>query len=189
MFVIKAYKCIAFALGLFAFSLNTLAIDPDTAQAIEIASDSAEFNDTAGTAVYLGNVIVKQGHSELRANRVNAYVQENALEKIEATGSPATFNEALDLDQAPTQGQATQITYNAREATLVFEGTAQLKQAGNSFSGERIVYAITSRTIRAKGDQSGETRVKIQYQPAATDSSQAPPSSPEDETPSAEAPQ
>lgn len=141
-----------------------IALDVDSRAPIEITSDSAEFNDKEGSASYQGNVIITQGASKLEAESVEVSAKEKSLSRISATGSPARFTESEDDDTA-TRGESKNIIYDASQATLTFIGDAALAQANNSFSGERIVYDIKAKAIRAEGGNSDESRVKIQYHP------------------------
>jgi lipopolysaccharide export system protein LptA len=157
------YSAITTASLLFAHNAN--AIDNQRELPIDIASDSASINDESGVAVYSGNVIVSQGRTRLEADTVSVYMKEQALERIEANGQPARFQEQQLNETVPTTGHASKIIFESSKATLTFSGKATLNQASNSFSGEQIVYDINAQAIQAKGDESGQSRVKIQYLP------------------------
>lgn len=141
------------------------AIDVDRNQPIEIESDSAVIDDSQGLSTYRGNVIISQGSTKLTADNITVFAQDRAVSQIVANGTPATFNQVDTSDDSATNGQAEQITYQAEDALLIFNGNAALSQATNSFSGERIEYDIMRKAIRAKGNQDEGTRVKIQYFP------------------------
>ena len=155
----------ALMLFLILSPLTAHAIDKQGDQPIDIISDSATINDESGLATYAGNVVVSQGNSRLEADTVLVYMAEQALNRIEAKGQPARFHEQQLSETTPTTGNAATITFDASKATLTFQGNASLNQASNSFSGEQIVYDINAQAIRAKGDDSGNSRVKIQYLP------------------------
>ena len=141
------------------------AIDRQDDLPIDIASDSATINDENGVATYSGNVIVSQGQTRLEADTVSVYMKDQTLERIEADGRPARFQEQQLNETVPTTGHASTIVFESSKATLTFKGEATLNQASNSFSGEQIVYDINAQAIQAKGDDSGQSRVKIQYLP------------------------
>ncbi|GEM_PF-614580 len=155
----------ALMLFLSLIPLTAHAIDKQSAQPIDIISDSATINDESGLATYAGNVVVSQGNSRLEADTVLVYMADQTLDRIEAKGQPARFHEQQLSEKIPTTGNAATITFEASKATLTFQGNASLNQASNSFSGEQIVYDINAQAIRAKGDDSGNSRVKIQYLP------------------------
>jgi len=171
---------------------NANAIDNQRELPIDIASDSASINDESGVAIYTGNVIVSQGRTRLEADTVSVYMKEQTLERIEAIGQPARFQEQQLNETMPTTGHASNIIFESSKATLTFRGKATLNQASNSFSGEQIVYDINAQAIQAKGDESGQSRVKIQYLPgtpainSTPSNSQAPTQTPSPTEPPAE---
>lgn len=156
--------------SLSLFSAQTHAIDIDRNQPIEIESDSATIDDSQGLSTYRGNVIIQQGSTKLTADHITVFAKDRSVTQIVAVGSPATFNQQDTDSEDATTGQAEQITYKAKDAVLIFNGNAKLAQTTNSFSGDRIEYDIMQKAIRAKGDQSTGTRVKIQYFPSQTSS-------------------
>lgn len=162
----SASTLIASLTCLLLYSVQASAIDVDRSQPIEIESDSATIDDSQGLSTYRGNVIISQGSTKLTADNITVFAKERSVTQIVATGSPATFNQQDAGSDDATTGQAEQITYKAKEAVLVFNGDAKLAQTTNSFSGDRIEYDIMRKAIRAKGDQSTGTRVKIQYFPS-----------------------
>jgi len=186
----KASQLLAL-LGVVTFNPQALAIDPNRQAAIEIESDQAELDETNGTAIYSGHVIIKQGMSRLEADSVSVTATNGRLESIDASGNPARF---VDLNGAQNQtvrdirGESERIHYQSETATLTFQGQARLEQDQNSFSGDTIIYDIEARAIKASGDQSGETRVRIQYQPKA-EAGDIKPTTPETSDANAEATQ
>lgn len=158
----------ALAAWLFSAILTSpaFAIDIDREQPIQIESDSAVIDDTQGLSEYSGNVIISQGSTILEADHIRVTALDRSISKIVATGAPAHFKQQ-DAQNDATTGTADQITYLATEAVLIFDGNAKLAQTNNSFSGDRIEYDILQKAIRAKGDESTGSRVKIQYFPTS----------------------
>ncbi len=147
-----------------AFSGTVIAIDVDSTQPIQIESDSAVIDDSQGLSEYSGNVIITQGSTRLEADFIKVTAVDRSISKIVASGSPAHFKQQ-DTKNDATTGTANKITYISSDAVLIFDGNAKLSQTSNSFSGERIEYDIMQKAIRAEGDESTGTRVKIQYFP------------------------
>lgn len=162
----RRFPRFALALASLLASAHLFALDTQRNLPIDVASNSAELNDQSGIAKYKGDVIITQGESKLQADEVSVTVVEQRIQVIEANGTPATFQEG-ELGAVPrTFGSARTIRYDAASATLVFQGKAELVQQGNTFSGEQIIYDIQQRAIQAKGDETGESRVKIRYRPS-----------------------
>jgi lipopolysaccharide export system protein LptA len=163
-----------------ALASPAYAIDVDREQPIQIESDSAVIDDSQGLSEYSGNVIISQGSTLLEADHIQVTALDRSISKIVATGAPAHFRQQ-DSQNDATTGTADQITYLATEAVLIFNGNAKLAQTNNSFSGDRIEYDIMQKAIRAKGDESTGSRVKIQYFPnsGTPDSNSEPPNTSE----------
>ena len=142
-----------------------LAIDPNSKAPIEIESDQATLDDKTGSSTYSGNVIITQGLSRLEAEFITVKSAERKISSISATGSPAHFVQQTEIDDVSTHGYGNAITYRTDNGSLTFKGNARLLQAENSFSGEVIEYDVIKKAIKAKGDESIGTRVKIQYFP------------------------
>jgi lipopolysaccharide export system protein LptA len=175
--------------GVFLFlSTNSFAIDPKSTLPIEIESDSASLDDASGTSTYSGNVIISQGLSRLEADSISVSTNDRKINEIKAIGRPAHFVQQDNASSPQTHGFSNTITYVAKENILYFSGQAKLVQEESSFSGEQIEYDILKRAIRARGDESQGTRVKIHYQPQTEASQPAKQVNPETTLPTAAAP-
>ena len=164
--ITKTARRVFYIISLSAFiSLPAKAIDPGSKAPIEIESDQAMLDDKTGTSTYSGNVIVSQGLTNLQADFITVSSQDRRIISITATGNPARFAQQTDKLSAKTHGYGEEIIYRAEDETLIFRGSAKLIQADNSFSGEIIEYDVIKKAIKAKGNESKGSRVKIQYFP------------------------
>jgi lipopolysaccharide export system protein LptA len=150
---------------LFIAAYPVYAIDPNSNLPIQIESDRASLNDETGISNYSGNVIISQGLSRLEAENISVNAVNRKIVSIKATGNPAHFTQQDDVLSTGTHGYGEKIVYIASEEILKFFGGAKLVQQDNSFSGEQIEYDIVRKAIKAKGDESIGSRVKIQYYP------------------------
>jgi len=146
-----------------------MAISPESELPIEIESDSATFDDSKGTSSYSGNVVISQGFSRLEADSVTVSSVNRKIISIKANGRPAHFIQQASAEAPATHGYGNTIHYLAADAILRLENNASLVQQDNSFSGDLIEYDILKRAIKAKGDETIGTRVKIQYYPHVSD--------------------
>lgn len=158
-------KCIIFFIILHPIS--AFAIDPNSHAPIEIESDQATLDDKSGSSTYTGNVIISQGLSRLEASFIIVNSKDRKITSIKATGSPAHFVQQNELKNTSTHGYGSTITYSTEFESLTFTGNARLIQSENSFSGDVIEYDVIKKAIKAKGDESIGSRVKIQYFPNA----------------------
>lgn len=146
-------------------ALPVYALDPNSQSPIEIESDQATLDDKTGTSTYSGNVIITQGLTRLEAEHILVNSKARKITSIKASGSPAHFVQQDEGSDTSTHGYGNTITYLVESESLTFSGGARLIQAENSFSGDIIEYDVIKKAIKAKGDESIGSRVKIQYYP------------------------
>ncbi len=150
---------------IFLLPYPAFGIDPNSSDPIEIESDQATLDDKTGSSTYTGNVIISQGLTRLEADYIVVKSRDRKITSIEAIGTPAHFVQQNDINNENTHGYGNTISYSTEFESLTFTGAARLIQAENSFSGEVIEYDVVKKAIKAKGDESVGTRVKIQYYP------------------------
>ncbi len=155
-------------LSVLLLPMTAFGIDPNSKEPIEIESDRATLDDKTGSSTYTGNVIISQGESQLEADYIIVNSKDRKISSIVATGTPAHFVQQNDDKGATTHGYGNSISYSTELESLTFKGNARLIQDQNSFSGEEIEYDVTKKAIKAKGDESVGSRVKIQYYPNTT---------------------
>lgn len=123
---------------------------------IEIEADAAEQNETEGTITYRGNVVITQTNITIHANQVLIASEklegnkERQLNRILATGSPATFDHHVNEGSQSVHAQANTISFNVRNKTIELQGDAQLNQSQSRVSGEKIIYNIDKRRVNAR---------------------------------------
>ena len=127
---------------------------------IEIEADAAEQNEAQGTITYRGNVIIKQTDITIHADSVViSSDKSNAdsirqLNRIIATGNPATFDHYVSEDDEAVYAQAASIVFRVKDKSIELSGQAQLNQSQSSVSGENIIYDIEQRRVNAKSSGS-----------------------------------
>ncbi len=147
----------------FCFALPT-----DRQQPIHVSADSAQIDDNTGITTYKGNVLITQGSLEIRAANVDLYRINDEVSQLIATGSPANFRQQPSLDQAITDAFGEKLDYQVTNQTVTITGKARVEQAGDTFSGERIVYQMNKAIVNAySGKGSSGQRVQMVIQPKA----------------------
>ena len=151
----------------------------DNTSPIHIESDSLDIDDSRGISTYRGNVVFRQGGSQLWADEIVIYIKNRQrLEKVEALGQPARFKLVPDdKRQEVTTGEAARIEYRDEAGIMLLRGQANLLQAGNVFSGDVIEYDTLKRVVRAGKvvDARSEGRVKVTILPRQADEQGAAP--------------
>lgn len=158
------------------YAMNANSLESDANAEITIQSDRAEFDRKTGTAIYAGNVIFEQGSLLINADLITLYSdQDQRLNKAIAEGEPAHFQQLMEGDKGLTKAKGHNITYLTQEKNISLLKDAELKQEGNSFSGNHIIYNIANESVSAKGQTETETtpegdqpsgRIKMIIQPA-----------------------
>ena len=100
----------------------------DLTKAIDVRADKSEFDEKAGTQTLSGNVEITQGTMKIKADQIAISLKDNALSKIEGTGTPIQFEQENEQGEL-MQGEAKRIIYNALEGTLILQGSANLEPA------------------------------------------------------------
>ncbi|MBE0486287.1 lipopolysaccharide transport periplasmic protein LptA [Marinobacter sp.] len=148
-----------------------IAFDLDSDAPIRVSADSARLDDTEGTAVYSGDVELTQGATQLNAERVVLYRNQQGLSRIEASGEPARYRQPAREGEAMTDARARTITWSAAENELTFERQAFIEQGSNVFRGDVIRYDTVHRVVTAEGGSPSEDssgRVEMVIQPRST---------------------
>jgi lipopolysaccharide export system protein LptA len=166
--------------GIFIFLLasSSLLLSPsswalasDRQQPLEIAADSAEFNEGEGFSIYTGNVIITQGTMVIEASSVKVTFNDDGIQTMLATDglhdglsymrqqSEPTGEEQIELMEA--WGKRIDYQINAEYLTIL--GSAKLIQRGNQFSGHTILFDIPKDKVKATGGEG--KRVKMIFLP------------------------
>ncbi|HEU5399024.1 MAG TPA: lipopolysaccharide transport periplasmic protein LptA [Gammaproteobacteria bacterium] len=140
--------------GLLA-TAGAWALKSDRNQPINIQADHGDFradpkNNSNGTGIYTGHVIITQGSIKLTADKAILHVVDNELDTADVTGSPATFEQTPDNGE-PMHGRALEITYDAAKNQIDLITEAQLTQAVNQVNGQATRVAAVPAKVPASG--------------------------------------
>lgn len=145
----------------------------DTDQPITIEADRAEINERDQISIYNGNVELTQGGLKVWADVVTVYTVENELDRIEATGNPARYQQER-VNEETIRGHSQLLDYDANSEQVLLRQEAELWQGENYFSGERILYDMQTENVLANaakpGSDKNSQRVQVIIQPKSKDS-------------------
>ncbi|BBN59826.1 OstA-like protein [Hydrogenovibrio marinus] len=131
---------------------------------VEVTADSLNAKDKEGVSIYQGNVVITQGTTTIKGDKVTLHHPHRKISTAIVIGKPATFKRYLEEEKGWVTGHADKITYSAAQKTLLLEGHAQVIQEGkNSISGPKILYDLTLKTLSAKGEK--QDRIKMIFTP------------------------
>lgn len=141
------------------------ALESDRTQPIMLEADRAELDESRGTGIYHGHVLVTQGSLELTAETLTMERSEQG-ERMLAEGTPATYRQQPDGGGPPVRAKARRIEYLADRQLLILTGDAELVRGGDTFHSGQIVYDIANNRVSAGGTAGdGQGRVRIVIQP------------------------
>ena len=150
-----------FLMSLLALlSLPSSALESDKYQPINIEADRAEFDRKAGTANYIGNVVLQQGSLIIYADKISLIREGEELQEAIATGKPARFQQQLDDSDALTKARSQTMRFDTNKQKVTLLKEAFLKQGDNSFSGEQIIYDTEKERVSARATPTGETQAE-----------------------------
>lgn len=156
----------ALALALVLTATQASAFDLDSDQPIQVESDQARLDDQAGTATYTGNVEVVQGKRRLKADKVVLQRSNGEIESMQATGEPATYSQPQTTEDPEFYGEGEWIHYSAGKNRITLKREALVRQASDTFSGNRIRYDLDKRVVTAQSARDDESdRVRMTIQP------------------------
>ncbi|PMR77046.1 lipopolysaccharide transport periplasmic protein LptA [Billgrantia endophytica] len=153
--------------------LTTLAqaqtAEDDANAPIEVEADRLDLDDRAGTAIYTGDVDIRQGSMQVTGDRVE--IRRNAageLSRATATGERAYIEQQPDPDEPIVRGWGRTIIYHVSERRVELIDRAELHQGGDTFDGGYLEYFLDSRVVQARSDGEGvegRQRVRMTLQP------------------------
>ena len=134
----------------------------DTKQAIHITSDTAEFDDKTGIAIYRGRVTAIQGSRYLESDILTIYRgKDNKINFMTASGKPANIKAQPKTDKSPGYGQADTIKYYPETDKAVLIGNAKLTQDNDTVSGEYLIYYFKQELLQSMPQTNNRTKVVL----------------------------
>lgn len=150
----KLFPALALTMA-FVISPSLMALPDDKDQPIQLRADSAEINDKKQISVYIGNVFIKQGSMELKADKITVYSDDNGVKEMVAIGNMANFRQQREVGGAFTTGKALRIEYFAEIDETILIDKAELVQEGDIFTGDRIRFEMEKDVVTATSHNKG----------------------------------
>ncbi len=156
------------------FAVSALSSDRD--QPINLEADTADIDDLKGISIYTGNVILTQGSMVIKSSKLTLYNDKNnELEKAIAVGTEkklATFKQRPEGKDKDFRARARTMIYFLDKDKIHLLKNAYVWQAGDTFSGDKIIYDTKNETVVASSikNKSGQpvsngNRVRVTIQP------------------------
>ncbi len=118
----------------------------DPTQPVEVTADALDVDQTDGTAVFTGNVVVGQGEMRLSAREVLVVYKadRSGIDRLIASGDVLLVN-------GPDAAEAQKADYTIDSGEIVMTGNVLLTQGPNALSGENLIVDLATGTARMTG--------------------------------------
>jgi lipopolysaccharide export system protein LptA len=129
----------------------------DSAQPIDITSDTVESYTKDNLIIFKGNVTARQKDIVIYADVIEAVIVEDGrgIEKVVADGN-------VKVQQGLRVANCQKAIFYNFEKKVVLTGDPKLWEGDNMLSGETIVFDIEQNRVDVKGGPDGRGKVKIQ---------------------------
>lgn len=127
-------------------NINLGAVNADPNAPVEITADNLSIDQSNGSAVFQGNVVLGQGGLRLSAGRVQVIYNDTSgdISRLTATGG-VTF--VTDTEAA----EATSAEYNLDAGTLVLSGNVLLTQGASAISSDTMRINLSTGAAQMDG--------------------------------------
>ena len=122
-------------------------IKADTSAPVELAADSLQVNQSDGTAVFNGNVVIGQGEMRLSADKVTVIYadgDQQKIDRLQATGNVTLVN-------GPDAAEAAEADYDVASGNIALSGDVVLTQGQNVLRGDRMTVNLSEGSAQVDG--------------------------------------
>ncbi len=119
----------------------------DVSAPVEVASDNLTVNQTDGSALFEGNVVIGQGDMRLSADQVTVQYAEggqNRIQSLTATGN-------VTLVSGEDAAEAQKAVYDVEGGNVVLTGDVLLSQGKNVLSGDTVTVDLATGAAQVNG--------------------------------------
>jgi len=151
--LIDLLRRVPLILAFCTLSAASLALPGDSEQQLNLSFDSSSIDLKKGVTVYQGNVKLTQGSLRIESDKLVVHSEDDVIQRVIATGSPAVFEQQPQLDQAPVIATGQRIEYELAQQveTVAIVDNAVLEQGGIVSRCERIEFNLTESTAKMMG--------------------------------------
>ncbi len=150
-----------------ALTFSAHALSTDKEKTMHVMADSADLNQKNHQGIYVGNVELIQGTTNLQATKaITQGNDKNQLILAIADGSKekqAHYWTITDPQKPPFHAYADTIRYYPLRHVIELIGHAHIEQGKDSFSAAKISYDTINQHVLSQGD--GKKRIVIIYHP------------------------
>ena len=140
---------------------NSIALESDKDQPIEIEADTGELDDVKNISIYTGDVITIQGTIRMTGDKMTVYYTEDGeMDYLVMVGRPATYKQLPDDSSVYDYAEALTMEYYELKEYVILIDEALVTQEGLRFSGDRIEYDTKLSQVKAWSNKTQKTPKK-----------------------------
>ena len=127
-------------------NINLGALNADTNAPVEITADNLSIDQTSGSAVFDGNVVLGQGGLRLSAGRVQVVYNDASgdISRLSASGGVTFVTET-------EAAEARSAEYDLNNGTLVLSGDVLLTQGASAISADTMRINLSTGAAQMEG--------------------------------------
>jgi lipopolysaccharide export system protein LptA len=144
---------------------SSIANNDDSNKPAYLQAESAVYDRSLHVTTYIGKINITQGSTFLNADKLIIYdkPENNNIYKVVAFGKPAHYSSIPKGKSDRLNATADRIEYYPDKKMAVLIGNGKITQKDNSFIAPKIIYDLTTETI--KTDPAKTTNAKIVITP------------------------
>lgn len=127
-------------------NINLGVINADPNAAVEITADNLSVDQTSGTAIFQGNVVVGQGDLRMSAGRIEV-IYSDASGEI----SRLSASNGVTFVTATEAAEAASADYNLDAGTLTMRGDVLLTQGASAISADTMRVNLSTGAAQMEG--------------------------------------
>lgn len=127
-------------------NINLGVINADPNAAVEITADNLSVDQTSGTAIFQGNVVVGQGDLRMSAGRIEV-IYSDASGEI----SRLSASNGVTLVTATEAAEAASADYDLDAGTLTMRGDVLLTQGASAISADTMRVNLSTGAAQMEG--------------------------------------
>ncbi|NND44781.1 MAG: lipopolysaccharide transport periplasmic protein LptA [Xanthomonadales bacterium] len=149
---------------LAGWPLAGIALQTDRQQPLEVNADSTNGILGDGVTVLNGNVEIRQGTLQIRADSAEVDKTDGKVRTITLRGDSAHLQQQIE-DMGLVRARARVIEYQVGSGMVLLNGGAEVEHPQYAVSGEQLRYDLNLQHFEGMGGENGNGRVHIRLDP------------------------
>lgn len=157
----RSFTALLYGVLLLLMPVSASALKTDRQQPLEVNADSTDGTLGDGTATLKGNVEIRQGTLQIRADIAKVEKMEGRVRRFELNGNPVHLQQEIE-DAGLVTAKAKRIEYEVATGIVTLTGSADVVHPQYHISGEVLEYDMNIQHFQGSGDDAnGRIRIRL----------------------------